>query len=392
MNKFNSQALIRDFPKLCRQARRGSQSSMLYGFAVSDGWFQILYELCTKIEARCVAAGVDDVKWPAYAQVKEKFGVLRVYLDNHSGVEISDLIKEAVGKSNVTCEICGKPGHMFTGNWHYVRCDKCESNKQSLLARRDAEYDAQEARGGYRAVIDEAFAQVDAAAAAPELSDEALQKVCDASKAAGGEVGKRSSILYDLGDEKIFVHSVADRDGDHEGKPLPDDPTDMTDGKIKCYCGTTTDVHDEGVHQRYKDVMNLRLKKEKEEFEEILRKDPHIRSIVEGAAAVRKMDMFDDLLPPSAHAKEDVLDTFFVKRRMFPNPAKSIKEILELVEMLKRPDYMEELDDRNFDFSNAQGRAIDVSRSLMEEALRITGNGHVVDAINSAILSYMAEQ
>ena len=82
MNKFNTQALIRDFPRLYRLARSGSKEPMLYGFQCSDGWFQVIYSLSSKIEERATAAGLDPVSehWPSFAQVKEKFGELRVYL------------------------------------------------------------------------------------------------------------------------------------------------------------------------------------------------------------------------------------------------------------------------------------------------------------------------
>lgn len=167
MKNTHIEALIRDFPHLYRNAREGKESAMYWGFAIGDGWFPILYELSAKIEALALAGGLDPKsrKWPAATTVKEKFGHLRYHLQCSTDLDFQKLIKEAAAKAAVTCELCGKPGHMFTANWYYVRCDKCEARKDEIYEERDAEYRAQEALGGFRRIYDDAFAELDAAAA-----------------------------------------------------------------------------------------------------------------------------------------------------------------------------------------------------------------------------------
>lgn len=220
MNKTNTQALIQDFPHLYRLAREGMQSSMYYGFACGDGWFQILYELSAKIVARASAHGIDqnDDRYPAVAHVKEKFGILRFYTSGHS--EYKDLIEEAVAKSSVTCEVCGQTGTLRAQNWIKVSCDRCDARSNAIHAQRTEEWAAQERAGGYRKVINDAFAQVDGKnmesfelakpcaddAAAPELSADQLARVCDASTAPNaGVVGKHVSAVEEVKIKDCFV-------------------------------------------------------------------------------------------------------------------------------------------------------------------------------------------
>lgn len=167
MKSAHIQALIKDFPHLYRNAREGKESPMYWGFAVGDGWYQILYELSANIEALALAGGLDPQsgKWPTATTVKEKFGNLRYHLYCTTDLDFQKLIKEAAAKADVTCELCGKPGHMFTANWYYVGCDACEARKDKIREQNDAEYRAQEALGGFRRIYNEAFSEVDAAAA-----------------------------------------------------------------------------------------------------------------------------------------------------------------------------------------------------------------------------------
>jgi hypothetical protein len=220
MNKANTQSLIKDFPHLYRQAREEVQSSMHYGFACGDGWFQVLYELSAKIAARAAVHGIDqdDDRYPRVDQVKEKFGVLRFYTTGYS--DYKDLIEEAVAKTRETCEVCGQPGAMRTQNWIKVSCDRCDARSNAIHAQRTEEWAAQERTGGYRKIINDAFAQVDAKktesselaefdeddAAVPELSDDQLTRVCDASKALNaGVVGKRVSVIDELNKKDCLI-------------------------------------------------------------------------------------------------------------------------------------------------------------------------------------------
>ena len=67
------------------------------------------------------------------AQVKEKFGTLRVYI-NGCPNEIFEEVHQHIGvaeiKSGETCETCGKPGKRIGDGWVRTICEKC-SNKES---------------------------------------------------------------------------------------------------------------------------------------------------------------------------------------------------------------------------------------------------------------------
>ena len=195
MKNAHIQALIKDFPYLYRNAREGKGSAMYWGFAVSDGWFQILYELSAKIEALALAGGLEPEsgKWPAATTVKEKFGNLRYHLYCTTELDFQKLIKEAAAKADVTCELCGKPGHMFTANWYYVRCDACEARKDAIRDEIDAEYRAQEALGGFRRIYNEAFAEVDAAAALSKGKHSSSGKGSKGNQAYGPKIIKTES-------------------------------------------------------------------------------------------------------------------------------------------------------------------------------------------------------
>ena len=55
---------------------------------------------------------------------KEKFGGLRVYVDNVDQ-EIYDFLSEVENESYTICEECGKPGKPRKGGWIKTLCDEC---------------------------------------------------------------------------------------------------------------------------------------------------------------------------------------------------------------------------------------------------------------------------
>lgn len=61
------------------------------------------------------------------AQIKEKFGTLRVYLETGSnGDDTARAIRDAEWESSRTCEYCGKPGKQLrTTGWIKTTCGEC---------------------------------------------------------------------------------------------------------------------------------------------------------------------------------------------------------------------------------------------------------------------------
>ena len=84
------------------------------GFECGNGWKDILDRLFAKIK--------DDTK---VVQVKEKWGLLRVYVDTATN-ETYNAIDEAERESAKTCEECGSTEGVTTaGGWLKTLCQKC---------------------------------------------------------------------------------------------------------------------------------------------------------------------------------------------------------------------------------------------------------------------------
>ena len=161
MNEQNTKKMLTDFPALFRDALRSSseqQSCMGRGFECGDGWFQLIYELCTSIEVQAREMGLDPATedWPMARQVKEKFGSMRFYIstpspepsDNRLEAEsrgdllsfrpvasiesIRKLVADAEAKSSTICQGCGQPAEMRNdGGYWRVLCDPCEAKRIS---------------------------------------------------------------------------------------------------------------------------------------------------------------------------------------------------------------------------------------------------------------------
>jgi hypothetical protein len=122
MNEKNTEMLFRKYPKLYKTKDSPlTESLMAFGFEHSDGWFNIIDELSAKIEA--YNQTVDEVEQCVAMQVKEKYGTLRFYIMGGTE-EIYDWIDEAEKLTEVTCEVCGEAGKLYTDGWYSVRCDK----------------------------------------------------------------------------------------------------------------------------------------------------------------------------------------------------------------------------------------------------------------------------
>lgn len=128
MNEDLSNRLQAEFPDLYSWSPYAHQAQDYFlGFECGDGWFDILHDLSGKLTQevkRYYEKYSDDepVKFRS-AQVKEKYGTLRFYM-NYSTDEMNQLILEAERKSSRTCEICGKPGLIDSNGWIQVRCDE----------------------------------------------------------------------------------------------------------------------------------------------------------------------------------------------------------------------------------------------------------------------------
>ena len=124
MKKELQDKLFKEFDYMFRKRNLDmSQTCMCWGIETADGWFDLLYDLCTRIQVHINRH--QELKEFSVEQVKEKFGTLRFYTNN-SDETIDKLIDEAEVKSGITCETCGKPGKIkSTRGWLSCTCEEC---------------------------------------------------------------------------------------------------------------------------------------------------------------------------------------------------------------------------------------------------------------------------
>jgi len=103
LTQLHTDALLHVAPTFFEQTRRSPFSEC--GFEVEDGWYNLLLDAFVAIEAIAVDLPVDARV--TCAQVKEKFGILRIYYDGRAHPAIDTIITQAELRSAKTCESCG---------------------------------------------------------------------------------------------------------------------------------------------------------------------------------------------------------------------------------------------------------------------------------------------
>ena len=138
------------FEELAKRHPDLFQKSENFEFSIGNGWYDIIDTLCGMISYRVenaksrlkYAMENPDVKFtkpitelekdvanaleelPSIAQVKEKFGTLRFYVDGGTE-EMHHYIDFAEAMTAHVCEECGNPGKSRSGNWVKVLCNDC---------------------------------------------------------------------------------------------------------------------------------------------------------------------------------------------------------------------------------------------------------------------------
>jgi hypothetical protein len=109
---------------------------MARGIQCGDGWYDIIYQLSRKLEDAFLALtkeemhkAIEEFKCTA-AQVKEKFGGLRFYLDGGTPAMFEATL-EAESLAYTTCEMCGETGETRrNGWWIKTLCDACHQRRE----------------------------------------------------------------------------------------------------------------------------------------------------------------------------------------------------------------------------------------------------------------------
>lgn len=117
MNSQLDKALCIRYPSLLLRGEISNNDSFF--FECGDGWFDIINATLDVIDKKPTRSDPGI----SVTQVKEKFGLLRIYCRNadeyaSAAIDISELI------SALTCEICGNSGAIHTiKGWSQVRCE-----------------------------------------------------------------------------------------------------------------------------------------------------------------------------------------------------------------------------------------------------------------------------
>lgn len=131
--------LIEKYPEIfTRRSEGGEREVVSYGIDVGDGWHNIIDCLCSTIQSHLnhhrakghlTPTEFEEQFQTKAAQVKEKFGGLRFYVDN-SDDYVKGAIQVAELMSVRTCEQCGSPGKPIRGGWVKTLCSPCEEKRK----------------------------------------------------------------------------------------------------------------------------------------------------------------------------------------------------------------------------------------------------------------------
>lgn len=95
-----------------------------------NGWFRMLDKLCSLIEHE-IKRVPKELNGKLYAaQVKEKFGGLRFYMEESTPF-IDGAISLAEDMSFTICEVCGNVGKPRNFSWVRTLCDHHEEEEKS---------------------------------------------------------------------------------------------------------------------------------------------------------------------------------------------------------------------------------------------------------------------
>jgi len=101
------------------------------GIECGDGWVALIDRLsgaCEKEIEALIAQGVPKEGWPRVAQIKEKLGGLRFYVNGPLSHDLREQILQTENIESLrTCERCGAPGKLRDGRLHRTCCDGCDA-------------------------------------------------------------------------------------------------------------------------------------------------------------------------------------------------------------------------------------------------------------------------
>lgn len=115
MHQNNSELIIGLFPDLFDEG---------FTFECGSGWGDLILNVCVSVRDYCEKEGIPPLK---FSQIKEKFGLLRIYIGGHPTIEVYRTIDKYESMSGSVCEFCGEPGSRTDyskKSWIKTLCDK----------------------------------------------------------------------------------------------------------------------------------------------------------------------------------------------------------------------------------------------------------------------------
>lgn len=123
--------LFQKYPKIFVKRNPPQYPFDRNGIECWDGWYNILDDLCEKIQNHVYIKGIEQVE---FTQIKQKFSLLRIYYISDDKI-IEELIMEAEEKSSHICEKCGADEDVTTNKKGYLLtlCPDCRKEyKQNV--------------------------------------------------------------------------------------------------------------------------------------------------------------------------------------------------------------------------------------------------------------------
>jgi hypothetical protein len=135
---MDESTLFNKYPLIFRAAisprRYPSLPIAHWGIECGQGWYPIIEDLAAWLENEALALKARKKRPPVMSQVKEKFGVITIYINGFPSMrffeELYPRLEAAYAKSKTVCEICGEPGTFRGDGWMRMRCDKCEAERR----------------------------------------------------------------------------------------------------------------------------------------------------------------------------------------------------------------------------------------------------------------------
>lgn len=136
--------LAKNFPGMFRDLYGDPRDTcMAFGVATGPGWFEIIKSACEKI-AKVIEKHPEQSGF-RFAQIKEKFGGLRLYYSgtfpSAGKLEIDEILESAEQEAYKTCEECGAKDDVTTDGpgWILTLCCKCRKDRDSQREQRKNE-------------------------------------------------------------------------------------------------------------------------------------------------------------------------------------------------------------------------------------------------------------